>query len=133
VELAAEARHGRATARASYSLQKTTEAAGGGELTNSPRHMAKLNLGLALPRGLASGFETQFVSARRTLAGPGVDGFLLTNVTLRAPRLFGRVEASVGVYNLFDLRYADPGSEEHVPDSIPQPRRNFRLKLATRF
>jgi iron complex outermembrane receptor protein len=133
LELAAEARHGRATARASYSLQKTTEGAGGAELTNSPRHMAKLDLGLPLPRGLSSGLETQCISARRTLAGHGVDGFLLANVTLRAPRLFGRVDASAGVYNLFDTRYADPGSEEHLPDSIPQPRRNFRLKVAVRF
>jgi len=42
-------------------------------------------------------------------------------------------EASVSVYNLFDYRYGDPASLEHVQDVIQQDGRNFRLKLSYRF
>ena len=133
IELSAEARRGRATLRGSYSLQRTTEAVSGLDLTNSPRHMAKLNLGLPLARGLSTGIETQYMSGRQTLAGRGVGGFFLANATLLAPRLFGRLDASASVHNILDLRYGDPGSEEHLEDAIPQLRRSLRFKLVVHF
>lgn len=133
VELAAEARRRRVAARVSYSFQRTTDARSGAALSNSPRHMAKLSLGLPLGGDVSGGFEAQYMSEREAIGGGSVDGFLLANLTLRAPRLLGRLDASASVDNLFDTRYADPGSEEHLQETIPQPRRSFRVKLAVRF
>jgi iron complex outermembrane receptor protein len=133
VEVGIEARRGQFSGRASYSLQRTWDASTGAEITNSPRHMAKLNLAWPLVPGLGAGFDAQYTSARRTLAGDAVDGFVLANLTLRAPRLFGRIDASASVYNLLDRRYSDPGSEEHLQDAIPQSPRSFRVKLVVRL
>jgi outer membrane receptor protein involved in Fe transport len=33
------------------------------------------------------------------------------------------------IRNLFDHTYADPGSDEHLPDSIPQTGRTARVGL----
>ena len=133
LELAAEAKRGRGSGRASYSYQRTIDQGTGASLTNSPRHMVKLNLAIPLGSRLTAGLESQYTSSRETLAGGRVDGFLLTNLTLRMPRLLHRLEAAATVYNLFDRKYADPGSEEHVQDAIPQARRSFRLQLTARF
>jgi outer membrane receptor protein involved in Fe transport len=43
------------------------------------------------------------------------------------------LDLSVDVYNLFDRRYADPGSTEHPEESIPQDGRNFAVKTVFRF
>jgi iron complex outermembrane receptor protein len=50
-----------------------------------------------------------------------------------AKDLFGRLQASVSLYNLFDKRYADPAGNEFLQRSIPQDGRNFRVKLTYRF
>jgi outer membrane receptor protein involved in Fe transport len=133
LEVVAEARRGRSSLRASYSYQRTLDRSTRALLTNSPRHMAKLNLGLPLGSRFAAGIESQYLSSRGTLAGGRVDGGLLTNLTLSIPRLFHGLGATATVYNLFDRRYADPGSEEHVQDAIPQARRSFRIQLIGRF
>jgi hypothetical protein len=41
-----------------------------------------------------------------------------------------RLELGLGVYNLFNRTYADPGSEEHVQSSIPQDGRTLRVQLS---
>ena len=55
---------------------------------------------------------------------------MVANLTLVARASAGRFDLSASVYNLFDERYADPGSPEHRQDLIPQDGRNFRLKLS---
>ena len=62
-----------------------------------------------------------------------VGGYWLANLSLLSKRIAEGAELTVGVYNLFDRRYADPGSEEHVQDSITQDGRTFRIKLAYGF
>jgi hypothetical protein len=47
--------------------------------------------------------------------------------------MFGKLQASVSVYNLFNKRYADPAGDELRQDSILQDGRNFRVKLAYKF
>ena len=73
------------------------------------------------------------MSARRTLAGAQAGSSMVANLTLLAPRIRGRFDVSASVYNLFDERYADPGSQEHRQDLIPRDGRNFRLKVSCRF
>jgi outer membrane receptor for ferrienterochelin and colicins len=113
---------------ASYTLQEATDAGPGGHhLTNSPRYMAKLRLGV--PGPLATSFaalEWQYLSARATLTGMTVDPASIANVTATVP--IGRDLMIIGqIRNLFGAHYADPGSDEHVGDSIPQSGRTARI------
>lgn len=118
--------------RASYSQQRAQDASGA-RLVNSPRHLAKLNASAPLPGGwLRAGAELQYTGPRRTLAGD-TGGFWLGNLNLTADRLAPGLEVSLGVYNIFNRRYADPGGTEHVQDAIRQDGRTLRLKLRYRF
>ncbi len=94
----------------SYTFQDTKNRDTGTSLTNSPRHLAKLNLNFPLIKGkLFFGLEEQYTSKRKTLTGKDADDFLITNLTLYSQGLLKGLEASVSVYNLFDRKYSDPG------------------------
>jgi iron complex outermembrane receptor protein len=135
LEAAADATwRGALRSQLSYSLQRTSERATGALLTNSPRHLVKGRLLAPLvEERLTAGLDVQYVSPRKTIAGGRVPGFVVTNLTLRAPRLLGRMDVAVSAYNLFDARYFDPGSEEHRQDRLPQRGRSVRLALHWRF
>lgn len=121
-----------ARSRASYSYQRAEDETGA-RLTNSPRHLAKLNASAPLPGGwLRAGAELQYTSARRTLSGE-TGGFWLGNLNLGAERLAPGLEASLGLYNIFNRRYADPGGTEHMQDAILQDGRSIRIKFLYRF
>jgi outer membrane receptor protein involved in Fe transport len=125
--------------RASYSRQEAEDEDTGLWLVNSPRHLAKLNVSTPVATGWYSGLELQYVSGRLTPFGNTVGDYTVANLTLRTDRLLKNLDVSASVYNLFDNRYADPPSEEHVDDlgrnltAIPQNGRNYRLKLNYRF
>jgi len=124
---------GGARLRTSYSWQRAKDVGSGALLVNSPRHLAKFNLSAPVPRtGWRSGAEASYVGRRGTLQGE-TGGYWLANLTLSAIRLAPGLELSASLYNLFDRRYADPGSEEHVQDAIVQNGRTFRLKLGYAF
>jgi len=132
-EIEGEWRGGESQLRASYSNQHVRDESTGEELTNAPRHLAKLNV--TVPTGLyglRAGVEAQYVGRRRTLASE-IGGYTVVNLTLVHARLASGLEASVSAYDLFDRRYSDPGSAEHVQDTIEQQRRSLRLKLVQRF
>jgi iron complex outermembrane receptor protein len=130
--LEARLRHG-VTGRASYSLQRTSNESGEAS-TNSPRHMLKASLSIPLARQrLWASADSQYMSRRLTPAGTETGGFVVANLNLFAGRLPGRFEATLGVYNLFDTRYADPASDEHLQAVIPQDGRNLRFQLSRRF
>jgi iron complex outermembrane receptor protein len=120
--------------RLSYAIQKTEDLEVNERLTNSPQHIAKLNLILPIvPRKLFMGLDLQYLSSRSTLAGNTADGFMTTNLTIFSHRVFRGLELSGTVYNLFDQEYGDPGSGEHVQDIIEQDGRTFWLKLKYGF
>jgi len=103
-------------------------------LSNSPNHLAKLNLsGPLLPKRLFGSFDAQYMSPRLTLAGNSVSGFALFNVTLLGHTLGQHLDLSTSVYNLFNKKYYDPGRPEDPEDVIQQNGRNFRVKLTGRF
>lgn len=104
-------------------------------LVNSPRLLGKLALLLPLP-GYAwqAGLELQYTGERRTFAGEKTDGYTLANLTLSRSDLLKGVDASLGVYNLFDENYADPADRgAFVQDVLRQDGRTWRLKLDCRF
>lgn len=120
--------------RVSYTYQLATDDDSGAWLVNSPRHLAKLNLGAPLFTELLSGgLEVQYTSKRKTFQGSSVDAFWVANLTLFHSGWLDGLELSGSAYNLFDERYEDPGSAEHIQNGIEQDGRSFRLKLSYLF
>jgi len=120
--------------RLSYTVQESRSQLDNDTLSNSPRHLAKINvIAPLLSQKLFASFEGQEVSRRETVKEAFVGGFFIANATLFSKDVFGRLQASASVYNLFDKRYADPAGNEFRQYSIPQDGRNFRVKLTYRF
>jgi len=130
LELEAQMRlRGGARALMSYAAQNATDQETGTDLPNSPRHMAKGRI--SLPGPTARSFvsvEGLYLSPRNTLAGLKVPAEATINVTVLQP--LGRSwELSGGVQNIFDAQYADPASDQHRQDAIPQNGRTARIGL----
>lgn len=120
--------------RISYCLQEARDEETGSILTNSPKHMAKLNLIFPIIEDqLFLGADIQYLSSRKTLKANDADDALVANLTLLSQHLLKGLELSAGIYNLFDEKYGDPGSEEHVENLIYQDGINFRLKATYSF
>ena len=120
--------------RVSYTFQKAEDRQTGDVLSNSPKHLAKFSVGVPLIKEkLFAGMEAQYMSTRRTLADKDADAFWLTNLTLSSTKLVKGLEVSASVYNLFDKRYGDPGSGEHLQDVIEQDGRSVRIQLTYGF
>ncbi len=132
VELEYEQRWRHASLRTSYSYAKAGRA-GDGQQVNAPSQLAKLNLAAPLAQGWRGAIEAQYVGRRATLAGSTADAFWLANANLVQARLWRNTELSVGLYNLFDKRHADPGAGEHRQDVIEQDGRTVRVRIGHAF
>ena len=134
VELEAQMRlRGESRALVSYALQHAAEQDTGVELTNSPRHVAKARISLAGPtRGSFISAEGEYWSSRKTVVGTEVEGSAVVNLTWTQP--LGRTaELFATVRNLFDAEYADPASDQHRQDVIPQNGRTARIGIRWTF
>jgi iron complex outermembrane receptor protein len=117
-----------------YTLQRSFERETGQALTNSPRHLGKLNLiSPLLKRRVFAGLQFQYSSARKTLDGTTLPSTYLTNLTVFGKKIAKGLDVSFGAYNVFNQKYFDPGSEEHRMNAIEQNGRNFALKLTYHF
>ncbi|HMF59841.1 MAG TPA: hypothetical protein VK595_05700, partial [Vicinamibacterales bacterium] len=67
-------------------------------------------------------------SSRRTVAGASVPGATIANVTFSS-RITTSVELVGTIRNLFNQSYADPASDEHLPDVIQQNGRTARIGI----
>jgi iron complex outermembrane receptor protein len=120
--------------RASYAWQTTRDGESGEVLSNSPEHMAKLNLTAPLwSEKLRAGLELQYTSLRNTLSGGSTDGYWLANLTLLGEQLAPGVDVSATVYNLLDQHYSLPVGAEFASDAMVQDGVNFRVKLTVRY
>jgi iron complex outermembrane receptor protein len=120
--------------RVSYSYQETENRKTDRTLPNSPKHLAKLNVIVPLLKEkIFLGIEEQYTGKRKTVSRNDADDFFITNVTLFSQNLLKGLEASASVYNLFDEEYGDPGSTEHIQDTIEQDGITYRVKLTYRF
>ena len=98
--------------RLSYSLQEARDLDTGRLLSNSPRHLVKLNLtGPLYKDKLFGGLEVQYTSPVLTLSGRKVSGFSVTNFTLLSKNVSKNWEFSASVYNLFNQKYGNPGGK----------------------
>jgi len=120
--------------RVSYTFQRTNDVVTGERFSNSPEHLAKLNLMFPLYRNkLFSGIELQYSSATVNARQQTTSGYVLANWTLFSRELMKNLEASISVHNLFDKKYAFPAAPEYLQQSIEQDGRTFRLKLTYRY
>lgn len=117
-----------------YSWQEALLKGTGETLSNSPKHLAKLNLSIPFFQDrLCISPEIQYMGKRKALTGNETDDFLALNVTFLVSKLVKGLEISASIYNLLDKVYADPGAAEHRQDTITQDGRTFRLKMIYRF
>jgi iron complex outermembrane receptor protein len=95
--------------------------------------MGKLRVSIPVwgDRSYAS-FALRHLSRRTTLSGAIVEPATVVGVTL-LERIAPSIELTATVGNLFNQRYADPASDEHVQDSIPQNGRTFRAAVRWTF
>ncbi len=120
--------------RLSYTVQDSRSQLKDSNFSNSPRHLGKINvIAPLMSKKLFASFEGQEVSRRERVKETLVGGYFVANATLLSKDMFGRLQASVSLYNLFDKRYADPVGNEFRQDAIQQDGRNFRVKLTYRF
>jgi outer membrane receptor protein involved in Fe transport len=114
----------------------------GAPMTNSPSHMVKTGLGADLFRVTTAAVEFRYESSRITPQGTTTDGFVIANsnftfrpfaVRLRGNTMLAGSEVGLHVDNLFNTRYANPGSIEHLQSSIEQNGRTFIVRLTSRF
>jgi iron complex outermembrane receptor protein len=134
VELGLEVNRGHGvTGQLSYAVQRTEDRATGVELTNSPRHMAKMQLHAPLIAHVSAGLDAQYLSSKRTMVGSVVSGYTVTNLSLLAPKLFGRMDLSASVYNVFDVDYTVPSAPGKVQNVLQQDGRSLRVKTTLHF
>jgi outer membrane receptor protein involved in Fe transport len=120
--------------RLSYTLQESHSTIDSEPLSNSPRHLAEINLIAPLFRDkLFAGFEGQEISRRLTVIETQVGGSLVANATLYSKDLLGKLRVSASLYNLFNKRYSDPVGQEIQGASVQQDGRTFRVKLTYSF
>ena len=118
----------------SYSFLDVKDVPSGEPLTNSPRHLGKLNFSAPLVRNkVFASLNLEYMSKRRTLSGAYAGGHMVPSLTLFSRGVLRGWEISASVYNFSNTKYGDPGAEEHRQDVIDQDGRTFRLKVAYRF
>ena len=96
-------------------------------LSNSPRHVAKLNLSVPLfKKYLIASSDAQYEASRLTALGDRLGGFPVWNFTLFTPPRH-HWESSFSIYNLLDKNYSLP--DTNAVGQIPQNGRNIRGKI----
>ena len=121
--------------RISYSWQETKSKTTDTRLTNSPEHMVKVNLIAPIwSNTFFAGIETQYMSGRKASSGGNVGDYVITNLTLYSKNtLVKGLDLFASVYNIFDEKYFDPGSETHIQNGIEQEGLTFRIKASIDF
>jgi len=102
------------------------------ELSNSPRWNAHLALTHAPAGGpLTVGLGLRYLSPRLTLGANRTAAATVADARL-GYRVGHGAQVGLEARNLFDARYGDPGSEEHLEDQIIQDGRSLFVTLTYR-
>lgn len=117
-------------ARVSHALTDVNDSATAAQISNSPRNLSKLAAQVPLGR-FALGMEGQYIGRRYTLAGEPIGAAFVPNIALTSS--YRRIGVLIGVYNVFNRTYFDPGAEEHAQHSIQQDGRTALARLRVTF
>jgi iron complex outermembrane receptor protein len=120
--------------RTSLSLQRLGKVHGV-KAPNSPELLGKLHLSAPIPQSrVRIGYELFYDGARYNDLGRRVSGAWRSNLHLAADRWLPGLDVSLSVLNLFDKRYAHPGSSAiHWQPAFEQDGRSVRLLMNYRF
>ncbi len=125
---------GGSEARVSFALQRCVDDDTGVRMSNAPSQVLKFRGAVPVGgTGVLVAAELQATSARTTPKGGKAAGFAVVNLTLSKAHVVKGLSLALGVYNLFDRDYADPGSREHLQDVIHQDGRTYRLGAEFEF
>ncbi|WP_052566825.1 TonB-dependent receptor plug domain-containing protein [Candidatus Magnetobacterium casense] len=117
-----------------YTYQQTKNALANQTVVNSPTHLIKAKMMVPIVKNkIFAAIEEQYTSDRKLLDGSSASSFFLTNFTLSSANYIKAMEASMSVYNLFNKKYSDPASYEHLQSAIEQDGIYFRLKVTCKF
>ena len=120
--------------RLSYCLQETKSNVTGQRLNNSPENLAKLNISFPLYQDkVFAGLELQYNGSVTDLYNNQISDYWLMNATLFSQKFARGMEFTVSVKNLFDQKYAFPGSQRVPVPDLPQPGRTLWCKLTYKF
>lgn len=119
---------GGAALRANVSLQRPRSEAHAGLVDQSPSRMAKLAAIVPLAGRLTLGIDAQALSRRGAAAGLAV-----VNVHLGWVAPWREAQLGVTLRNLFDRRFADPGTLPATQPVVAQDGRRWRLALTLPF
>ena len=120
--------------RVSYTYADARDSATDERLSNSPEHLAKLNLTAPVwGKKLFANLEVLGMSERLTVGGNSTPGFWIANFTLFSREIIKGLEVSASVYNLFNRDYADPVAADYRQQLIQQDGRSFRVKITYLF
>ena len=119
--------------RGSVSFQNVAQA-GGVALPNAPKILGKVNLSSPLGfMGWRAGYELRYDSQRLSLDGTRLGGYAVSNLNLSTEALARGLELSLGLYNLFDKRYAHPAADTNWQNALAQDGRSVQAKMTYRF
>ena len=110
--------------RASYSTQRVRDLSDQGMGDRNAEHLGKLAVILPLGREFTLGSQAVLVSHRGDVPGYGVANFTLTR-----PCPLLHAEFSLGVYDAFDRRPVDPGSDSVLQPIAPQDGRTWQFRV----
>ena len=120
--------------RGSVSQQDAHYPRDGAALLNSPKNLGRLNASAPLPFfGLHLGYELRYDSSRLIRDGTALGGFAVSNLILSTASLHRGLNVSLGLYNLFDKRYAEPGALNNWQNSFEQDGRSIRIQFTQKF
>lgn len=120
--------------RGSWAGQRTRDLAAGAPLSDAPRSLAKLMATLSGPwPGASLGLNLVRVGERNTLAGARLDPYTRVNAQLGWAPPGAPWSLALGIYNLGNAHYSDPGGPEHLEDTLAQDGRSLRLQLGWSF
>lgn len=123
-----------ALVRFAFTHQMTRDETTGRELTNAPDCVLHAALAVPLFRKRADlALQGRYLSGRRTLADDRTGGEAVLDLTFNSRDLWPWLDLQVGIRNLFDRDYSDPGSGEHLQDLIPQDGRTYFVGVRRRF
>ncbi len=117
----------------SLSLQRTRGATAVDRLQNSPSRLAQVRASIPIAnRRLMLAGAVRFVGSRMDAFGGLVPAATVADLTLNSSRLRSNLELQLGIRNLFDKRYSDPLSTEHVTRTLPAAGRSVFVRFAWR-
>ncbi|MBC7995901.1 MAG: TonB-dependent receptor [Rhizobacter sp.] len=114
--------------RGNYSVQSARNQSEESAANHSVLRLGKLALVLPVAGGWTAGTQTVLVSRRGEVAGYGV-----THLTLSRAWAGDRSHFSFSLYDVFDRRHDDPGSDSVLQPVTPQDGSSWRVELKLAF